>query len=45
VCLIRASYARVREVEDDLLSGLSAPEKGAVTGGTAERWYRLNGRT
>jgi L-fuconolactonase len=44
VCLMRASYARAREVEDDLLSGLSAADKAAVTGGTAECWYGLNAR-
>ncbi|MCW2796868.1 amidohydrolase family protein [Nocardioides sp.] len=44
VCLTHASYARAREVQDDLLSGLSAADTAAVTGGTAERWYGLSSR-
>jgi L-fuconolactonase len=43
-CLTHASYTRAREVQDDLLSGLSAADTAAVTGGTAERWYRLSSR-
>jgi L-fuconolactonase len=41
VCQLAASYARVRELADVLLEGLSAAERDAVLCRTAARTYRL----
>jgi L-fuconolactonase len=41
VCELAGSYARVREVADKLLDGLSAEERADVLGGTAMRVYGL----
>ena len=41
VVLLGGSYVEVWRGITDLLTGLSAGERGAVLGGTAERMYRL----
>jgi L-fuconolactonase len=41
VCLLASSYARWVEATDDLLGGLSAAERDAVTGANARRLYHI----
>jgi L-fuconolactonase len=41
VCLLAGSYAEVAAATAELIAGLSADERAAVTGGTARRWYGL----
>src|SRR6266540_4159958 len=41
VCELAGSYARVRELADKLIAGLSADERADVLGGTAIRVYGL----
>ena len=42
VCLLAASYRRVLESFQALLSGLSSAERDRIFGGNAARFYRLN---
>jgi L-fuconolactonase len=42
VCLLAASYAEVVEAARELTAGLSAAERSAIFGGTAEEVYRLS---
>ena len=42
VCLLAASYRRVLESFQELLSGLSSAEGDRIFGGNAARFYRLN---
>jgi L-fuconolactonase len=42
VCLLAASYRRVLESFQELLSGLSSEERARIFGGNATRFYRLN---
>ncbi|MEQ1633510.1 MAG: amidohydrolase family protein [Planctomycetota bacterium] len=44
VCLCAASYERWSEVVAGFVAPLSASEQAAIDGGTAARWYRLDGR-
>ncbi|HEY4608970.1 MAG TPA: amidohydrolase family protein [Ilumatobacteraceae bacterium] len=44
VCTLAASYARIVEVTEELLSALTATERAAVFGGTAQHAYGLVGR-
>jgi len=41
VCELAGSYARVRELADKLIAGLSADERADVLGGAAIRVYGL----
>lgn len=45
VCELAASYARVAGIVEDYLSPLPAPQREAVMGGNALRWYRLQGNS
>ena len=41
VCLVAASYARVKRVVDDYCAELSAPERAGILGGNAIAFYQL----
>jgi len=41
VCTLAAPYAEVLELAREVVAGLSEPERDAVLGGTATRFYRL----
>ncbi len=44
VCLLRAPYDEVVQLNDRLVAGLSPQERSMVRGGTATAWYDLSGR-
>ncbi|MFC7328056.1 amidohydrolase family protein [Marinactinospora rubrisoli] len=42
VCTLAADYRQVLDIAETITDGLSGPERAAVFGGTAVRWYGLD---